>query len=92
MHDPFRAHRILDHQHRHDRDLRAGFSGDLAMKPPGPKEAALQAMREARFEAQKKVEKGIRDAARAGKAILEEKVAATSERMKNKPAKKRKRK
>lgn len=45
-------------------------------------------MREARFEEQKKIEKGIRDAARAGKELLEQKVAATAERMKNKPVKK----
>jgi hypothetical protein len=51
-------------------------------KPPGPREQ----------EEQKKIEHGIRTAARAGKAVLEQKVAATAERMKNKPAKKAKRK
>ena len=40
------------------------------MKPPGPREAALRAMREARFEEQKKVDQGIRTAAAAGKAVL----------------------
>jgi hypothetical protein len=40
------------------------------MKPPGPKEAAQRAMREARFEEQKKVEHGIRMAAAEGKAAL----------------------
>lgn len=59
-------------------------------KPPGPREQALREMREARFEEQKKIEQGIRTAARAGKELLEQKVAATSERMKNKPVKKRK--
>jgi len=56
-------------------------------RPPGPREQALRDMREARFEQQKKVEKGIRDAARAGAELLE-RVKATSERMKNKPARK----
>lgn len=49
-------------------------------------------MREARFEEQAKIQTGIRRAAAAGKDLLEQKVAATAERMKNKPAKKRKRK
>jgi hypothetical protein len=40
------------------------------MKPPGPKEAAQRAMREASFEEQKKIEQGIRAAAAAGKAVL----------------------
>jgi len=40
------------------------------MKPPGPREAALRAMREARFEEQKKIEAGIRAAAAEGKAAL----------------------
>lgn len=61
-------------------------------KPPGPKEQAQREMREARFEEQKKIEHGIRAAARAGKDLLEKKVAATSERMKNKPVKKARKK
>jgi len=40
------------------------------MKPPGPREAALRAMREARFEEQKKVDQGIRAAAAAGNAVI----------------------
>lgn len=61
-------------------------------KEMGPRERALREMREARFEEQAKVAAGIRRAAAAGKDLLEQKVAATAERMKNKPAKKRKRK
>ena len=61
------------------------------MKPPGPKEAAQRAMREARFEEQAKINTGIRKAAAAGKELIE-KVRETSERMKNKPVKKRKKK
>lgn len=59
-------------------------------KPPGPKEAALIAMREARFEQQKKIENGIRTAARAGKEVLERSVKEASERIKNKPRKAKK--
>lgn len=47
--------------------------GDHAVKPPGPKEEAQRAMREARFEEQKKIENGIRMAAAAGKAVLDRK-------------------
>ena len=58
-------------------------------KPIGPKEAAQRAMREARFEQQRQIEVGIRKAAAAGKEVLERKVKEASERIKNKPAKKR---
>ena len=43
------------------------------MKPPGPREAALRAMREARFEERNKVHSGIRKAAEAGKVVLNRK-------------------
>ena len=59
-------------------------------KPPGPREQALREMREARFEQQKQIEVGIRRAAAAGKEVLERSVKETAERMKNKPAKKKK--
>lgn len=59
-------------------------------KPPGPREQALRAMREARFEQQKKIEHGIRTAARAGKEVLERKVSEASERIRSKPTKPRK--
>lgn len=49
-------------------------------------------MREARFTENAKITTGIRKAAAAGKAVLEQKVKATSARMKAKPAKKGKRK
>lgn len=59
----------------------------------GPRERALREMREARFAENAKITTGIRRAAAAGKAVLEQKVRAASERMKSKPAKgKRKRK
>jgi hypothetical protein len=59
----------------------------------GPRERALREMREARFAENAKITTGIRKAADAGKAVLEARVKATSERMKNKPAKgKRKKK
>jgi hypothetical protein len=61
-------------------------------KEPGPRERALREMREARFAENAKISTGIRKAAAAGADLLQ-KVKATSERMKNKPAKgKRKRK
>ena len=56
-------------------------------KPPGPREQALREMREARFEQQKKIEAGIRTAARAGKEVLERSVREASERIKKKPRK-----
>lgn len=43
------------------------------VKPPGPREAALRAMREARFEEQKKIEQGIRAAAAEGRVVLDRK-------------------
>jgi len=49
-------------------------------------------MREARFEEQTKITAGIRKAAAAGKEVLERSVKEASERMKNKPVKKRKQK
>lgn len=58
-------------------------------KEPGVREKALRAMREARFEQNAKITTGIRKAAAAGKDLLE-KFKSTSERMKNKPAKKAK--
>lgn len=58
-------------------------------KPPGPREQALREMREARFEQQKQIEVGIRKAAAAGKDLLE-KVKSVSERMRNKPVKRKK--
>lgn len=62
-------------------------------KEMGPRERALREMREARFAESAKIAAGIRKAAAAGRDILEKKIRATSERMKNKPAKgKRKRK
>lgn len=64
----------------------------MSKNPPGPREQALREMREARFEQNAKIATGIRKAAAAGKELLE-KVKATSERMKAKPAKgKRKKK
>jgi hypothetical protein len=61
-------------------------------KEIGPKERAQREMREARFAENAKLSTGIRKAAAAGAELLQ-KVKATSERMKNKPAKgKRKRK
>ena len=60
------------------------------MKEPGPREKALREMREARFAENAKLTTGIRKAAAAGKEVLEQTVKATSERMKNKPAKKAK--
>jgi len=56
----------------------------------GPREAALRAMREARFTENAKINVGIRKAAAAGKEVLERKVEATAARMKNKPTKPRK--
>jgi hypothetical protein len=62
-------------------------------KEPGPREKALREMREARFTENAKITTGIRKAAAEGKAVLEQKVKATSARMKAKPAKgKRKKK
>ena len=61
-------------------------------KEIGPRERALREMREALFERQKTIEVGIRKAAAAGKELLERKVQEASERIKNKPAKKAKRK
>jgi len=49
---------------------------------PGPREAALRALREARFEEQKKIEHGIRMAAAAGKAVLVKKKPAKVKRSK----------
>jgi len=59
-------------------------------KEPGPREKALREMREARFTENAKITVGIRKAAAAGKEVLEREVEATAARMKNKPAKKRK--
>jgi hypothetical protein len=62
-------------------------------KEMGPREKALREMREARFTENAKISTGIRKAAAAGKELLESRVKATAERMKNKPAKgKRKKK
>lgn len=58
-------------------------------REPGPREKVLREMREARFAENAKITTGIRKAAAAGAELLE-KVKATSERMKNKPAKKAK--
>jgi hypothetical protein len=59
----------------------------------GPRERALREMREARFTENAKINVGIRKAAAAGKELLEQRVKATSERMKAKSAKgKRKKK
>ena len=60
-------------------------------KEMGPREKALREMREARFTENAKLSTGIRKAAAAGAELLQ-KVKATSERMKNKPTKKGKRK
>ena len=75
------------------------------MKEPGPREKALREMREARFTENAKINVGIRKAAAEGKAILDmapppkplvrklkKAIDSASERMKNKPAKKGKRK
>lgn len=59
-------------------------------KEMGPRERALREMREARFTENAKITAGIRRAAAEGKTVLEQKIKATSERMKNKPAKKQK--
>jgi hypothetical protein len=62
-------------------------------KEPGPREKALREMREARFAENAKIATGIRRAAAEGKAVLEQRVKATAERMAKKPAKgKRKKK
>jgi hypothetical protein len=61
-------------------------------KEPGPREKALREMREARFTENAKITTGIRKAAAAGKEVLESRVKQTAERMKNKPAKKGRRK
>jgi hypothetical protein len=61
-------------------------------KEPGPREKALREMREARFAENAKITTGIRKAAAAGKEVLESRVKATAERMKNKPAKGKRRK
>lgn len=75
-------------------------------KEPGPREKALREMREARFAENAKISTGIRRAAAEGKALLamaplpktikrklQKAVDQTAERMKNKPAKgKRKKK
>lgn len=62
-------------------------------KEPGPREKALREMREAKFAENAKIFGGIRRAAAEGKSVLEQRVKATAERMKNKPAKgKRKKK
>lgn len=75
-------------------------------REPGPREKALREMREARFAENAKIATGIRRAAAEGKAIIEltnlpkvtkrklkKAIDIVSERMKNKPAKgKRKKK
>jgi len=61
-------------------------------KEIGPREKALREMREARFTENAKITTGIRKAAAEGKAVLEQKVKATSARMKAKPAKRKKKK
>jgi hypothetical protein len=61
-------------------------------REPGPREKALREMREARFAENAKIATGIRKAAAAGKEVLETRVKATAERMKNKPAKKARKK
>lgn len=59
-------------------------------KPPGPREAALRAMREARFEERSKVHSGIQKAAAAGKEVLERSVKAAAKRIKSKKKAKKK--
>jgi hypothetical protein len=59
-------------------------------KEMGPRERALREMREARFAENAKISTGIRKAAAAGKELLESRVKATAERMKNKTKKRRK--
>ena len=61
-------------------------------KEMGPREKALREMREASFTENAKITAGIRRAAAEGKAILEQKVKTVSDRMKNKPARKAKKK
>lgn len=61
-------------------------------KEPGPRERALREMREARFAENARIAGGIRRAAAEGKAVLEQRVKSTAERMKNKPAKGKRRK
>jgi hypothetical protein len=68
------------------------LTGGTMSKEPGPREKALREMREARFAENAKIATGIRRAAAEGKAVLEQRVKATADRMKNKPRKKAKKK